>query len=310
MKKSKIIFMGTPEFAVPVLEMLIENYEVVLVVTQPDKPVGRHQSKLFSPIKEIAIKHKIPVFQPEKIKNDYEPIIEVNPDIIITCAYGQIIPKVILDCPSIGCFNVHASLLPKYRGGAPIHKAIINGEKETGITVMHMDVGMDTGDMIESRKIEITESDNVGTLHDKLSHLGAILLKETLPKIIDGTAKREKQDETKATFAYNIKREEEHLDFTKSGKEIINQIRGLNPWPTANFIMDGKEYKVLEATFVKKEGKNPGIIEEVSKETLGITCQDGIIYVKKIKPFGKKAMDIKDYLNGMNSKSLINQDIK
>lgn len=302
--------MGTPEFAVPVLEMLIENYEVVLVVTQPDKPVGRHQSKLFSPIKEIAIKHKIPVFQPEKIKNDYEPIIEVNPDIIITCAYGQIIPKVILDCPSIGCFNVHASLLPKYRGGAPIHKAIINGEKETGITVMHMDVGMDTGDMIESRKIEITESDNVGTLHDKLSHLGAILLKETLPKIIDGTAKREKQDETKATFAYNIKREEEHLDFTKSGKEIINQIRGLNPWPTANFIMDGKEYKVLEATFVKKEGKNPGIIEEVSKETLGITCQDGIIYVKKIKPFGKKAMDIKDYLNGMNSKSLINQDIK
>ncbi len=290
--------------------MLIENYEVVLVVTQPDKPVGRHQSKLFSPIKEIAIKHKIPVFQPEKIKNDYEPIIEVNPDIIITCAYGQIIPKVILDCPSIGCFNVHASLLPKYRGGAPIHKAIINGEKETGITVMHMDVGMDTGDMIESRKIEITESDNVGTLHDKLSHLGAILLKETLPKIIDGTAKREKQDETKATFAYNIKREEEHLDFTKSGKEIINQIRGLNPWPTANFIMDGKEYKVLEATFVKKEGKNPGIIEEVSKETLGITCQDGIIYVKKIKPFGKKAMDIKDYLNGMNSKSLINQDIK
>lgn len=310
MKKSKIIFMGTPEFAVPVLEMLIENYEVVLVVTQPDKPVGRHQSKLFSPIKEIAIKHKISVFQPEKIKNDYEPIIEVNPDIIITCAYGQIIPKVILDCPSIGCFNVHASLLPKYRGGAPIHKAIINGEKETGITVMHMDVGMDTGDMIESRKIEITESDNVGTLHDKLSHLGAILLKETLPKIIDGTAKREKQDETKATFAYNIKREEEHLDFTKSGKEIINQIRGLNPWPTANFIMDGKEYKVLEATFVKKEGKNPGIIEEVSKETLGITCQDGIIYVKKIKPFGKKAMDIKDYLNGMNSKSLINQDIK
>ena len=141
MKKSKIIFMGTPEFAVPVLEMLIENYEVVLVVTQPDKPVGRHQSKLFSPIKEIAIKHKIPVFQPEKIKNDYEPIIEVNPDIIITCAYGQIIPKVILDCPSIGCFNVHASLLPKYRGGAPIHKAIINGEKETGITVMHCHVG-------------------------------------------------------------------------------------------------------------------------------------------------------------------------
>ena len=310
MKKTKVIFMGTPEFSVPVLEMLIENYEVILVVTQPDKKVGRHQITTESPVKKVAQKNNIPVFQPEKIKVDYEEIIKHNPDIIITCAYGQIIPKTILDCPKIGCFNVHASLLPKYRGGAPIHKAIINGEKETGVTIMYMDVGMDTGDIIESEKIEITEEDNVGTLHNKLSSVGAMLLKETLPKIIQGTNQREKQEESKVTYAYNIKREEEHLDFSKTGVEIINQIRGLNPWPTANIILEEKEIKVLEAYFRKKEVNQVGMIEEITKESIGITCLDGIIYLTKIKPFGKKIMNVKDYLNGVNQSTLIHQKVK
>ena len=310
MKKTKVIFMGTPEFSVPVLEMLIENYEVILVVTQPDKKVGRHQIISESPVKKVAQKNNIPVFQPEKIKVDYEEIIKHNPDIIITCAYGQIIPKTILDCPKIGCFNVHASLLPKYRGGAPIHKAIINGEKETGVTIMYMDVGMDTGDIIESAKVEITEEDNVGTLHDKLSIVGAMLLKETLPKIIQGTNQREKQEESKVTYAYNIKREEEHLDFSKTGVEIINQIRGLNPWPTANIILEEKEIKVLEAYFRKKEVNQVGMIEEITKESIGITCLDGIIYLTKIKPFGKKIMNVKDYLNGVNQSTLIHQKVK
>ena len=203
----KVIFMGTPDFAVPVLEGLIENYEVILVVSQPDKKVGRKQELKNTPIKEVALKHNIPVFQPVKIREDYQEIIDLNPDIIVTCAYGQIIPKAILDCPKLGCINVHASLLPKLRGGAPIHKAIIDGYKTTGITIMYMDVKMDDGDIISQKEIDITDDDNLESLHDKLSVLGKELLLETLPSIIDGTNERIKQNEDEVTFAYNIKRE-------------------------------------------------------------------------------------------------------
>ena len=219
----KVIFMGTPDFAVPVLEGLIENYEVILVVSQPDKKVGRKQELKNTPIKEVALKHNIPVFQPIKIREDYDEIIKLNPDIIVTCAYGQIIPKVILDCPKLGCINVHASLLPKLRGGAPIHKAIIDGYKTTGITIMYMDVKMDDGDIISQKEIEILDSDNLESLHDKLSVLGKELLLETLPSIINGTNERIKQDEAEVTFAYNIKREEEHIDFNKSTREEIGR---------------------------------------------------------------------------------------
>jgi len=302
--------MGTPEFAVPVLEMLIKNYQVILVVTQPDKPVGRKQILTPSPIKKLALENNIPVFQPSKIRNDYEPIIEQKPDLIITCAYGQIIPKEVLDCPKIGCFNVHASLLPKYRGGAPIHKALINGDKETGITIMYMDVGMDTGDIISQSIYSIKPEDNVGTLHDTLSKLGADLLEKTLPSIINQTNDRIAQNESEVTYAYNIKREEEHLDFTKTGQELINQIRGLNPWPTANFLLNGEEYKALEAKFVKKGTLKPGIICDIPKDAIGITCQDGVLYLTKIKPFGKKIMSTKDYLNGIDSSKLINQVVE
>lgn len=309
MKNPKIIFMGTPEFASPVLEMLIQNYSVELVVTQPDKKVGRKQLITPTPVKEVAIKNGIPVFQPTKITEDYQPILKIQPDLIITCAYGQIIPKKILDCPTIGCFNVHASLLPKYRGGAPIHKAILDGETETGITIMYMDIGMDTGDIVEQASIEIKEADNVGTLHDKLSKLGAELLKETLPSLLNKTNKRKKQEEKKVTYAYNIKREEERLDFSKKGKELMNQIRGLNPWPTANFLLNKEECKALEAYFIEKKIEEVGKIVELKKDAIGISCQDGILFITKIKPFGKKIMTAKDYLNGTNQDKILGQKV-
>ena len=215
MKDKRVVFMGTPEFSIPVLEMLIENTNVVMVVTKPDSYVGRHHELKFPPIKEVAIKHNIEVFQPQKIRNDYKKILECNPDIIITCAYGQIIPKELLFTPKYKAINVHASLLPKLRGGSPLHRAIINGYDKTGITIMYMAEGMDDGDIITQESVIIDENDDVGVIHDKLSILGKDLLLKTLPSIFDKTNKRFKQDEKEVTYAYNIKREEEKIDFKK-----------------------------------------------------------------------------------------------
>ncbi len=310
MKDLKVIFMGTPDFAVPVLQKLIENTNVVLVVTQPDKLVGRKQVLTPTPVKVEAEKHHIPVFQPPKIKSDYNAILNTEADIIITCAYGQIIPKEILDYPRLGCINVHASLLPKYRGGAPIHWCLLKGDEKTGVTIMYMDVKMDNGDIISQVEYEIKECDNVGTLHEKLSLLGANLLIDTLPSIVNGTNQRIKQNISEVTFAYNIKREEERLDFNKKGIEIINHIRGLNPWPLANFLLNDTEFKVMEASFEPKEiQKETGTIVEVTKNTFGITCLDGIIYLERIKPFGKKEMKIADYLNGIDKEKLIGKKV-
>lgn len=307
MKDLKVIFMGTPDFSVPVLENLIKNTNVVLVVTQPDKLVGRKQILTPTPVKKLALQHNIPVYQPNKIRKEYDVILNTEADIIITCAYGQIVPKIILDYPRLGCINVHASLLPKYRGGAPIHHALINGDKLTGITIMYMEEAMDSGDIITQEEMIIKDEDNVGTLHDKLSQIGANLLIKTLPNIINQTNERIKQEENLVTYAYNIKREDEHLDFTKKGQEILNQIRGLNPWPLANFFLDNEEYKVLEARF---EARNNSLKKlEVTKNSLGIPCQDGIIYLEKIKPFGKKEMSILDYLNGIDKEILKNKKV-
>ena len=304
----KVVFMGTPDFSVPVLQSLIDNYDVVGVVSQPDKKVGRHLELKNTPIKELALKYNIPVFQPEKIKLDYQSILDLNPDIIITCAYGQIIPKEILDYPRLGCINVHASLLPKYRGGAPIHWSIINGDKKTGITIMYMDVGMDTGDIISQEEIEILDSDNLESIHDKLSALGAELLINTLPSIIDGTNDRLKQDESKVTFAYNIKREEEHIDFNKTSREVFNLIRGLSPIPSSNAIIFGEEMKILES----KIGMNTysgvcGEIVDIIKEGIVVKTIDGSIILTRIKPFGKKLMDATSYVNGIGKNKLIGE---
>ena len=302
----KIVFMGTPDFAVPVLQGLIDNYQVVLVVSQPDKRVGRKQELKATPIKSLAEKYNIPVFQPVKIREDYKEIIDLEPDLIVTCAYGQIIPKVILDCPRLGCINVHASLLPKLRGGAPIHKAIIDGYDKTGITIMYMDVKMDDGDIISQREIEILDSDNLESLHDKLSIMGKELLLDTLPSIIDGTNNREKQNEEEVTFAYNISREEEHIDFSKSSREVFNLIRGLSPVPSANAVIFDQEMKIYESIiFDKKYNGKCGEIVDINKQGIVVCTGDGSIIITKVKPFGKKMMDATSYVNGIGKDKLL-----
>lgn len=312
MNKIKVVFMGTPDFAVPVLEGLIENYEVVGVVSQPDKRVGRKQELVNTPIKEVALKHNILVFQPEKIKEDYEDILKLNPDIIVTCAYGQIIPSAILDYPRLGCINVHASLLPKLRGGAPIHKAIIDGYSKTGITIMYMDKKMDNGDIISTSETEILDSDNLESLHDRLSIMGRDLLLETMPSIINGTNKRIKQNEEEVTYAYNIKREEEHIDLSKTRREVFNQIRGLSPVPGANLLVDGDEFKIYRAEISERKftNKEIGEVTGLYKDGIGVMTQDGEIILTDIKPFGKKRMSSSSYINGLRDKSLIGKVLK
>ena len=305
MRDIKVVFMGTPDFAVPILDSLIKNTNVVLVVSQPDKKVGRKQEIVSTPVKKVAEENGIEVFQPNKIREDYERIISLKPDLIVTCAYGQIIPKAILDCPRLGCINVHASLLPKLRGGAPIHHAIIDDYKETGITIMYMDERMDSGDIISQERIVIEEDAMLGVLHDKLSIIGAKLLINTLPSIIDGTNDRISQDLSEVTYGYNITREEEHLDFNGLVKDIYNQVRGLNPWPLANMMIDNQEIKVIECNYKEKVVEDVSRVVEITKDAIGITASDGIIYVTKIKPFGKGIMATRDYLNGVKKENLI-----
>lgn len=306
MNNLRVIFMGTPDFAVPILEMLIENTNVLLVVTQPDKEVGRHHEVMFSPIKKVAREHNIEVFQPNSIRNDYERIISMNADIIITCAYGQIIPEAILSNPRLGCINVHASLLPKLRGGAPIHHALIDGLKKTGVTIMYMDKSMDTGDIISTKEYVIKDTDNVGILHDTLSVMGRDLLLETLPDIINGTNKRIPQDNALATYGYNITREEEHIDFNRSAIEVYNQIRGLSPWPLANAKINGVEVKILDCFIGDKDSNlSSGTICEINKDNIGICTKDKIIYITKVKPFGKNVMNALDYINGLNKEKVL-----
>lgn len=308
MKNKNIVFMGTPDFSVPVLKMLIENANVLLVVTQPDKIVGKDKTVSFNPVKKLALEENIPVFQPMRIRKDFEKLKNLDIDLIVTCAYGQIIPKEVLDMPKYGCINVHASILPKYRGSAPIQWCLFNNDDVTGVTIMYMDEGMDTGDIIKIKEIPILDSDNVGTLHDKLSKLGCDLLLEVLPTIFNKTNDRIKQGNN-YTMAPMIKREDERLDFNEEGKKIIGKIKGLNPWPLANIIINNQEIKVLEAEFVEKKVGNTGIIKEIDKKNLGITCKDGIIYLKKVKPSGKKVMEINSFLNGIDKEKYLNMEV-
>ena len=307
----KIVFMGTPEFAVPILEGLINNYNVVGVVSQPDKRIGRHQVLTNTPVKELALKYDIPVFQPIRIREDYEDILNLNPDLIVTCAYGQIIPKAILDYPRLGCINVHASLLPKLRGGAPIHKAIIDDYGTTGVTIMYMDVKMDSGDIISQREVKILDSDNLESLHDKLSEVGTSLLLDTLPSIIDGSNSRTKQDEDEVTYAYNIKREEEHIDFSKTSREVFNLIRGLCPVPSSNAILDEKEMKIYKSIISSKNYNGEyGEIVDITKEGIVVKTGDAAIILTEVKPFGKKKMDANSYVNGIGKNNLIGKVFK
>lgn len=297
----RVIFMGTPDFSVPILEELIKNYKVKAVVTQPDKIVGRSGKISKPPVKIVAEKNNILVIQLNRIKDQYQEIIDLNPDIIITCAYGQILPEELLNCPRYGCINVHASLLPKLRGGAPIHRAIMNGYSKTGITIMYMAPGMDDGDIINQEEIEITNIDTASTLHDKLSELGSKLLIKTLPSILDGTNKRIPQDQSQVTFAPIIKPEDEKIDFSKTSIQIYNQIRGLNSFPGAYFILDGKRVKVWESVIVDEyfpERLN-GEIVKIYKEGIGVKTSNGVIILTVIQPEGKSKMPALAYLNGI-----------
>lgn len=310
MKDKRVVFMGTPEFSVPVLEMLIEKCNVVLVVSQPDSFVGRKKELKFSAVKEVAVKNGIPVFQPNKIREDYNAVIDANPDIIITCAYGQIIPKILLDYPKYGAVNVHASLLPKYRGGSPIHRCIMNGDDKTGITIMYMAPGMDDGDIIAQSEISIDFCDNVGIVHDKLSVLGSEFLYEILPDIFSGNASRVKQDECLVSFAYNIKREEERLDFNDSVINVYNKIRGLYPFPGAYFMIDGEVIKVSDARISEElyDGEI-GKIVSFFDDGFGVRCADGVIVITRLKPAGKKEMSCRDYINGKRKENLLGKKL-
>lgn len=309
MKDKRVVFMGTPDFSVPVLEKLIENTNVVLVVTKKDAYVGRKKVLTESPVAICAHEHNIEVYKPNKLKEDYEYILNKKPDIIITCAYGSIVPKVVLDYPSYGCINVHASLLPKYRGASPIVASILNGEKETGITIMYMDEGIDTGNIIMSRSIEIEDNDNSLSLSNKLSLLGANLLIDTLPKIFEGENFDIPQDNEEATYIGMLKREDEHIDFNNSVENIKNQVRAFSPEPYAFINIDDTEYKISEVEIKKCDVSKIGIIVEVNKDSFGITAKDGIVYIKRIKPSGKKEMSVKDFFNGFDKTSLLNKKV-
>jgi len=302
-KEIRVVFMGTPDFSVPVLEMLIENYQVVGIVSQPDKPIGRSGKMSTSPVKEVALKCNIPLYQPAKVRKEYEEILKLFPDIIVTCAYGQIIPKEMLDYPKYGCINVHASLLPKHRGGAPIHRAIIEGDSTSGVTIMKMGLGMDDGDIIRQAEVPIEDTDTAETLFDKLSMLGRDLLKSTLPDIISGNVEYIAQKEEEATFSYNIKPEDEKIDFTKTRREIYNQIRGLNSFPVAYTMLDGKRMKVWFAQIGKeKYYSDYGKIVGIEKNGICVSTKDGEIILTEIQPEGKKKMFARDYLNGYHNK--------
>ena len=296
--KMRIVFMGTPEFSVNVLEGLIEKHEIVLVVTQPDKLVGRKQILEYSPVKKAALQHGLPVFQPKKIKDEYQAVLDAKPDIIITAAFGQFIPNVILEYPKYGCINVHGSLLPKYRGGSPIQTSIIKGEKETGITIMYMASKMDSGDIIAQRSIPILDTDDNGSMFEKLSVVGRDLLLEVLPSIFDGTNPRIAQDESQVTYAFNLSHEDQFINWNKTSDEIINLIRGLAPAPTALTSINGVIIKIFKAKKVSDTPLGvPGEIVKLNKELL-VSTADGVISILELQQAGKNKMDAKSFLNG------------
>lgn len=299
-KETNIVFMGTPMFSVPVLEELINRYHIKAIVTQPDKLVGRKAILTESPVKKCGNEHNILVLQPRNIKEEYEEIINLNPDLIVTCAYGQIIPKDLLDYPKYGCINVHASLLPKLRGGAPIHRSIINGDTKTGITIMYMDETMDTGDIISQEAIDILDNDTASSLHNKLSMLGGDLLLKTLPDILNGNINRIKQKEEDATYAFNIKPEDEKIDFGKTKREIYNKIRGLYSFPGAYCMLEGQRLKIWQAKMGDNvySDKIDGEICNIYKEGIGIKVSNGEIIITELQLAGKKKMCAVDFANG------------
>jgi len=307
-----IIFMGTMEFARTILAGLVENYNIQMVVTQPDRPFGRKKILKSSPVKEFAIEKGIPVFQPESIRKDHQPILDLHPDIILVCQYGQMIPSVLLDTPRFGCVNVHASLLPKYRGGAPIHKAIQMGEKITGVTVMNMAMKMDSGDILSQSSISINDLDDHDTLSEKLSVLGRELLLKTLPGIFAGTVQPIPQKLEEVTFAYNIKPEEEKLSFQRPVNEVYNHIRAFYSAPTTYCLLDDVPIKILVSKIHSLEqypSSLPGEIIRADKKSCLVACNPGVLSIERLQLSGKSAMSIQDFMNGAGKDLLIPQKL-
>jgi len=300
----KVIFMGTPDFAVGTLEEIIKaGHEVVLVVTQPDKPRGRSGALQFPPVKECAVAHGIEVFQPKKIREEenVEYLRKYNADITVVAAFGQLLPKSILEMPKHGCINVHASLLPKYRGAAPIQWSVINGDAVTGVTIMQMDIGMDTGDMIAKREVVIGEEETGGGLFDKLAEVGAKLCVDTMVEIENGTATRTPQNHDEATHVSMISKELGNIDWNKSAVEIERLIRGLNPWPSAFTKLDGKTFKIWKAKVVSEHtNKQPGRIVNVGKDVLEVQTGEGVLSLLEVQLEGKKRMEVDAFLRGYN----------
>jgi len=303
-KETKIIFMGTPEFSKVVLEEFIKRYRVKAVISQPDYNKDRHGNIIYSPVKQLCLDNEILVLQPEKIRNYVKEILELEPDLIITCAYGQIIPKEILDYPKYGCINVHASLLPKYRGGAPIERAIMNGDKETGVTIMYMDEGMDTGDIITSKSIPIEDNDTNTSLRSKLADLGAELLLETLPSILSRTNNRTKQNNEEVTYANLIKREDEKINFSQTKKQVRNKIRALADKPGAYCELKGKIIKVFDCYITDNYYSNlfDGEFTNIYPDGIGVKVSNGEIVITSLQPEGKQRMDAVTYINGIQDK--------
>lgn len=300
--------MGTPSFAVPILEALIEKTNVVMVVSQPDREKDRKGNVIYSPCKSIAINNNISVFQPLKIREEYQTILDKKPDIIVTAAYGQIIPIELLNYPKYGCINVHGSLLPKLRGGAPIHHAIMNGDKEAGVTIMYMDKKMDAGDIISQRSIEIADNMILDELYYKLSLLGRDLLMDTLPSIIDGTNNRIKQNEDEVTFGYNITKDEEKINFNDKIDNVYNKIRGLSSIPGAYVIINGKRMKIYMAEKTNIiSAAIPGTILDINSGGIFVSTNDYVIKLTDIKLEGKKRCLVKDFINGIKKEDYINE---
>lgn len=305
----KIVFMGTPEFAVPSLQMLLdEGYEVVAVISQPDRPKGRKKLLTPTPVKELALAKGLAVLQPLKLRSPeaVAEVVKLQPDMIVTAAYGQILPKSILDLPRYGCINVHGSLLPRYRGGAPIQRSIMNGEDVTGVTIMYMAEGLDTGDMISRVEVPIGEEDTAGTMFEKLSAAGASLLKETLPELIAGRITAEKQNDADSTYASNLTREDERIDWTRSSRDIYNQVRGLVPWSGCFTLWNDEVFKVWSCRLPQQLGKTsaagsdqlPGTVLDLGNTGIEVKTGDGSLWLTQVQPAGKKAMDVSEFIRG------------
>lgn len=301
---TSVVFMGTPQFAVPILQALLDNssYNVVAVLTQPDRPKGRKHVLTASPVKELAVANNIPVLQPQKLggSEEMDKVIALQPDLMITAAYGQFLPTKMLDAAQIAAINVHGSLLPKYRGGAPIQYAVMNGDSKTGVTIMYMVKKMDAGDIIAQRSVPITKDDDSGTMFEKLSLVGRDLLMETLPSLIAGRVQAIPQDEDQVVFSPNITSEQERIDYNLPADRIDDLVRGMRPAPIGNMIIDGLRTKIYDVTPLKESTSlEPGKVVRVEKHALVLAGGDGTTYqINKLKPAGKPLMDITAYLNG------------